>query len=360
MESLRIRTPKGERIIGPGQPAFIVAEMSSNHNQDLERAKRIIDAAAQAGADAIKVQTYTPDTITMDSDKKWFWVGGEENPDSWKQKTFYQLYQKSYLPWDWHAELQTYSEKQGLMFFSTPFDDTAVDFLETLNVPCYKIASYEATHIPLLRKVAKTGKPVIMSVGFATLDEVELSVQTLRDNGVKQLALLHCTTSYSDQPRPEHTNLRTIQDIATRFDVVAGFSDNMGGVDVPVLAAAMGAAIIEKHFVVTHENSALDDRFSLDQRSLKAMVDAIRENEKVMGRVQYGCQTEAEKHNRKFRRSVFAVQDIKKGEKFTSENIRCIRPGDGLETKYYEQVLGVTASQDIERGTPIQWELVGK
>lgn len=348
----------GRRQIGGDEPCFIVAEVSANHQQKFEQSVAIIKAAAAAGADAVKLQTYTPDTITIKSDKKWFLVGGKDNPAAWKGKTFYDLYKEAYTPWEWHAELKDMAGDLGLIFFSTPFDSTAVDFLEKLKVPCYKIASYEATDIPLLKKVASTRKPVIMSVGFATLDEIELSISTLRKHGAKDIVVMQCTTSYSDTPNPESTNLRTMIDISERFGVLAGFSDNMGGIEVPALAAALGAAIIEKHIVVKHEKRILDDRFSLDKEAFKKMVQQIRWQESVIGKVKYVPQTEAEKYNRRFRRSLFVVKDIRKGEKFTRDNVRSIRPAYGLETKFFDAVMSKKASKDIERGTPLSWNLI--
>ena len=348
----------GDRNIGDGEPCFIVAEVSANHQQKLNKAVAIIRAAAEAGADAVKLQTYTPDTITINSNKKWFWVGGKDNPYAWKGKTFYDLYKDAYTPWEWHSKLKDIAEDLGLIFFSTPFDHTAVDFLEKLRVPCYKIASYESTDIPLLKKVASTGKPVIISVGFATLDEIKLSISTLRSHGNKGIVVLQCTTSYNDSAKPESTNLHTMMDIRERFNVLTGFSDNMGGIEVPALAASTGAAVIEKHIVVKHDSRALDDKFSLDRDAFKKMVKQIRWQESVIGQVKYGPQTETEAYNRRFRRSLFAVKDIKKGEKFTKENIRSIRPAYGLETKFFDVVLGRKASKSIERGTPLSWNLV--
>lgn len=348
----------GHRQIGDDEPCFIVAEVSANHQQKFGQAVAIIKAAAKAGADAVKLQTYTPDTITIKSDKKWFRVGGKDNPDAWKGKTFYDLYEDAYTPWEWHPKLKEIAEDLGLIFFSTPFDNTAVDFLERLNVPCYKIASYEATDIPLLKKVASTKKPVIISVGFATLKEIELSVKTLKENGAKDIVVLQCTTSYSDTHKTEATNLRTMIDMRERFDVLTGFSDNMGGIEVPALAAALGAAVIEKHIVVKHNNSILDDKFSLDKGGFEKMVKQIRWQEAIIGHVNYGPQTEAERYNRRFRRSLFVVKDIKKGETFTKENIRSIRPAYGLETKFLDAILGKKASHAIETGTPLSWDLI--
>lgn len=348
----------GKRKIGAKEPCLIVAEMSANHCQNYKKAVSIIKAAKAAGADAIKLQTYTADTLTINSDKKWFQVGGEKNPNSWRKKTFYDLYQQAYMPWEWQPKLQKLAQKLGLIFFSTPFDATAVDFLNNLKVPCFKIASYECIDIPLLKKVAKTEKPVIMSVGYATLPEIELSVTTLRKYGTKDLAILHCLSSYQKQGKPQYTNMRTMLDIGKRFHCIAGFSDNMGGVDIPVLAAACGAAIIEKHFIDKHTQKALDDQFSLDTKEFKLMVDKIRFQEQIMGTVKYGPQTPEEKYNLQFRRSLFAVTDIKKGEKFTIKNIRSIRPGNGLAPKYFYDILGQIAIKNIETGTPLSRKLI--
>ena len=353
-----IQTPKGKRTIGPNHPCFIIAEMSANHGQNYDKAVEIVRAAAAAGADAIKLQSYLPISLTIDSDKEWFVVGGKDNPDSWQKETFFKLYQKAFTPREWHDDLKKLAESLGLVFFSTPYAPEDVDFLEHLGVPMYKVASYEATDIPLLKRIAKKGKPVIMSVGFATLEEIELSVATLRDAGCKDLALLHCVTSYTDKPAVEYSNLRTMQDMAERFQAVIGFSDNNGGVEVPAIAAAMGAAIIEKHFVLDNNDQTFDARFSLNKNDFKEMVDRIRAEEKIMGSVKYGPQTEPEKYNRRFRRSLFVSQNIKKGDKFTSENIRSVRPANGLETKYYDEVLGKKAVKDIEFGTPLSWDLI--
>lgn len=347
----------GKRIIGEQHPTLLVAEMSGNHNQDFDTAVKIIEAAAKAGADAVKLQTYTPDTITINCRDNRFLIGGDENPDAWEKLALYDLYVGANTPWEWHKELKELVESLGLIFFSTPFDHTAVDFLEDLGVPCYKIAAYEATDITLLRKVASTGKPVIMSVGFATLEEIELSVKTLRENGNRELVLLHCTTSYSDAIRAQHTNLRTMLDLK-RFGVLSGFSDNMGGIEAPILASAMGASIVEKHLVLKHDPSIVDDKFSIDPSDFEKMARVVRRNEEIVGKVSYGTQTEAEEHNQRFRRSLFAVTDIKKDEVFTNENMRSIRPADGLETKYYDDVLGKKATQDIAFGAPLDWKLI--
>ncbi len=361
------------RTIGPGQPVFVVAELSGNHLHDYNRAEQLVRAAAEAGADAVKLQTYMADTMTIDSDKEWFLVGGADNPKEWQGKTLYKLYQKAYTPWDWHPKLQNLATDLGLIFFSTPFDATAVDFLEELRVPCYKIASYEATDIPLLKKVGATGKPVIISVGFASLKEIEEAVKTLRDNGTTDLVLLHCLTSYGAEPDRANANLATIKDLQDRFNTVTGFSDNSAGIELPIEAVKAGALVIEKHLTLSREDGGPDARFSLEPQEFKGMVEEIRSmpiyrpingrattEETQAGLVKYGPVNPAEEYNKRFRRSIFLVKDIRRGEKFSPENIRVIRPAFGLEPKYYEEVLGKSASRDIEFGTPLTWEMIAK
>ncbi len=366
---MKINTLKiKNRTIGPGWTVFVVAELSGNHLQDYERAEKLVYAAAEAGVDAVKLQTYTADTMTIDSDKEWFLVGGKANPKEWQGQTLYELYQKANTPWEWHPKLQKLVTDLGLIFFSTPFDETAVDFLEKLEVPCYKIASYEATDIPFLKKVGATGKPVIMSVGFASQNEIELAVKTLRESGCEQLALLHCLTSYGSTPDLENTNLETIKDLATRFGVIAGFSDNNAGVELPVKAVMAGAQIVEKHLILSRNEGGPDAQFSLEPREFKEMVSKIRElngkkldeTDRAWGKVHYGPVNIAEEYNKRFRRSIFVVKDIKRGEKFSPENIRVIRPAFGLEPKYYEEVLGKSAARDIEFGTPLSREMIEK
>src|SRR3989338_4368714 len=350
----------GNNVIGSGNTCFIVAEISGNHHQHYREALELIEIAAEAGADAVKLQTYTPDTMTIDSDKPWFRVQGKDQPDVWKGETLYHLYQKAYTPWEWHSKLKALTERLGLVFFSTPFDTTAVDFLEELDVPCYKVASYEATDITLLKRIARTGKPVIMSVGFATLDEITLSVEMLRDHGAGDIALLHCVTAYSDRPILEQMNLRTMTDLGERFGVVTGFSDNNGGIDVPIAAALMGASIIEKHVIHDKQSSGLDARFSLVPAELDEMVAGIRRAESIMGSVHFGVQGSSEEENRHFRRSLFVVENVKLGEVFTTKNMRCIRPASGLEPKFYDNVLGKHAARDVVRGTPLTMDLLAE
>jgi pseudaminic acid synthase len=358
MKTFSIHTPKGTRTIGPGYPTFVVAEMSGNHNQSFKRAVEIVEAAANAGADAIKLQTYTPDTMTIASRKAPFMERSSSNPDDWKGQSLYELYAKAYTPWDWHPRLQKEAEQRGLCLFSAPFDATAVDFLESIDVPCYKIAAYEAVDLALLKVVAQTRKPVILSVGFASEEEVRLSVETLRGAGAHDIALLHCVTSYSRSPNPEESNLSTMLDLRDRFDVVCGFSDNNANFDIPVVAACMGASIIEKHITVDRGVASADSQFSLDESEFKTFVAKVRFAEKAMGRTTYGPQNEVERQNMMFRRSLFVVRDVKKGEILTSENVRCIRPGHGLPPREYDGVLRMRASEDIEAGTPLSWKLM--
>ena len=360
MLSFTIQTAKGPRTIGNGQPTFIIAEMSANHMQNYATAVEIVRAAAKAGVDAIKLQTYTPDSMTIDCDKEWFKVGGGGNPDSWSTETLYSIYQKSSTPLEWHAPLKQLAEKLGLVFFSSAFDGPAVDFLESLNVSLYKIASYEVTHIPLLKKIANTRKPVIISTGFASQEEVELAIQTLRQHGTKDICVLHCVTAYSSNPNIEEINLKTMIDIRDRYNVICGFSDNNAGMEIPLQAVNMGASVIEKHVVVSSKEKTLDANFSLDSKSLKKFVDSVRRAEKISGKVNYGIQGKAEEHNLRYRRSIFITENVKKGELLTAKNIRVIRPGLGLAPKYYEEILGKKAKEDIERGIPLQWNLINE
>lgn len=354
MQAIRVQN----RLIGPGYPCFIIAEISANHNQSFDTAAAIIQAVAEAGADAVKLQTYTPDTITIDCDKEWFRIGGTENPDEWRSKTLYKLYQTAYTPWEWQPKLKKIADDLGMLLFSSPFDETAVDFLEQMNVPCYKVASYETTHIPLLKKIAATGKPVIMSTGFATEEEIALAVRTLRDLGSTEIALLHCVTSYAEMPQDIDLHLRNIPDLAARFGVVSGFSDNNGGIEAAVAAVLAGASIVEKHVILSHDEGGPDAKFSITPEELKEMVRRIREAEKTLGTVHYGPLNSAEEYNTRFRRSIFVVQDIKAGEQFTANNVRVIRPAQGLAPKFYEEIIGQVATEDIERGTPLSWDQI--
>ncbi len=352
MRHIIINTPKGKRAIGPGQPAFIIAEVSANHNQSFKRANKIIDAAIKAGADAIKIQTYTADTMTIDSDKDYFQVKVNK---AWKGQSLYKLYQQAYTPWEWQPKLKKYAEKKGVILFSTPFDKSAVDFLEKMKVQLYKVASFEVVDIPLLKRVGQTKKPVIMSRGMSSLEELKLAVKTLKQYGCPQVALLHCVSAYP--AKPESMNLATIPDLAKKFKVIAGLSDHSLGRSVPITAVALGASIIEKHFTLKRSDGGPDAAFSLEPAELKQLVKEVREAEKSLGRAIYHV-AKNEEENIIFRRSLFIVKDIKKGERFNATNVRSIRPGYGLPPKYYEQILGKKAVKNIERGTPLSWKLI--
>lgn len=342
----------GNRRIGPGEPMYIVAEMSANHNQNFEQAVKILEAAKDAGADAVKLQTYTPDTMTIDCDNEYFRIG---KGTIWEGRILYDLYGEAYTPWEWQPKLKEIASDLGLDLFSTPFDPTAVDFLEEMEVPAYKVASFEIVDLPLLRRIAQTGKPIIMSTGMATLAEIDEAVRTIREAGGSQLALLKCTSAY---PAPsEEMNLRTIPHMAEAFHVPVGLSDHTLGIAVPVAAVVLGACIVEKHLTISRQISGPDSAFSLEPHEFKAMVEAIRTVEKALGKVQYEV-GEREAASRVFRRSLFVVQDVKAGEIFTNENVRSIRPGYGLHPRELPKVLGRRAARDIRRGTPLSWELI--
>jgi pseudaminic acid synthase len=353
-EFINIQMPKGKKIIGPGQPVFIVAEMSGNHNQDIRRAYKIIDAAAAAGVDAVKLQTYTPDTMTIDCDKKCFQVQVNR---AWKGRTLYQLYGWAHTPWEWQSKLKDYGEKKGVLVFSTPFDETAVDFLEEMKVKLYKVASFEVGDLELLKKIGQTKKPVILSRGMASFEEIKTAVKTLKQAGAPQIAILHCVSSYP--ALPEQMNIATIPDIAKKFKVISGLSDHTLGLAVSLASVGLGACIIEKHFTLKRADGGPDAAFSLEPQEMKQLVAGVREAEKAIGRPTYKI-GQRESENMVFRRSLFAVADIKKGEKLTRKNIRCIRPGYGLAPKYLDKVKGKTAVCDIERGTPLSWKLTGR
>lgn len=335
---------------GHTSPVCIVAELSANHNQSPERAEAIIRAAAEAGADAVKLQTYTADTMTIPCDNEYFRIKGT----LWEGRTLYDLYQQAHTPWEWHPRLMALANELGMLCFSTPFDASAVDFLESLNAPCHKIASFELVDIPLLKKIASTGKPVIMSTGMATLAEIDEAVRTLREHGTKSLALLKCTSSYP--ALPEEINLRTISHLAEAFDCPSGLSDHTMGSAVAVAAVALGACIIEKHFTLSRADGGPDSTFSMEPNEFKRMVRDIRTVEKALGRVSY-TRTQKERESVVFRRSLFVVDDVKAGEAFTEKNLRAIRPGHGLHTRHYQDILGRAAARDIKKGTPLSCEL---
>lgn len=335
--------------IGIGYPVYIIAELSANHNQDFNQALELIKAAKDAGADAVKIQTYTPDTMTIDCDNDFFKIG---KGTIWEGKYLYDLYGEAYTPWEWHAELTQYANNLGLDFFSTPFDPTAVEFLEKMQVPAYKIASFEIVDIPLIRKIAQTGKPIILSTGMASVSEIDEAVQAIRDEGNNNIALLKCTSAYPAPP--EEMNLKTIHHMSELFDVPVGISDHTLGISVPVAAVALGACIVEKHFTLSRSTPGPDSAFSLEPPEFKTMVDAIRETEKALGKVNYAV-SEHEIASRVFRRSLFIVKNIKKGEIFSEENVRSIRPGYGLAPKYLPRIIGRRAKKDIIGGNPLRW-----
>lgn len=339
-------------MISIDTPAYVVAEMSGNHNGDINRAKAIIDAVAEAGADAIKLQTYRPDTITIDCDSELFATG----KGLWEGTTLYKLYETAFTPWEWHKELQEYAHQAGLGFFSSPFDLTAVDFLEKMNVPAYKVASFEINDIPFLRKIAKTGKPVIISTGAAYMADIELAMRTCREEGNENVILLKCVSAY---PAPfAEMNLKVIQNMERTFDCVVGLSDHTMGTEVAVAAVALGAKLIEKHVTLKRSDGGPDAAFSMEPQELALMVSQIRNVEQALGRESYELSPQ-QIDAREGMRSLFVVEDIMAGENFNEKNVRSIRPGAGLHTMHYEEILGKTARVDIKRGTPLAWEHIG-
>lgn len=336
---------------GFGRGPFIIAEMSGNHNGSLERALAIVDAAADAGASALKIQTYTPDTMTLDLRRGEFLIS---DPKSlWKGKTLYELYREAMTPWEWHARIFARCRKRGIIGFSTPFDTTAVDFLEKLNVPCYKIASFENTDLALIRKVAATRKTLFISTGMATLEEISAAVRTARGAGCRDLTLLKCTSVYPADP--SEANLLTIPDMKRRFKCPVGISDHTPGIGTAVAAVALGAAAIEKHFTLSRSEKGVDSEFSLEPAELAALVSECRRAQKALGKVSY-TPTKREKASLVFRRTLYVTRDIRAGEKISSDNIRAIRPGLGLACRHYDGVLGRRAARDLERGTALKWK----
>lgn len=344
----------GQRKIGPGEPVYIVAELSANHNQSFDQAVRIIHAAKEAGADAVKLQTYTPDTITIRSDRDCFRIKGGT---LWDGRTLHDLYAEASTPWEWQPKLKAVANEIGIDLFSSPFDETAVDFLEQMNVPAYKVASPELVDIPLIEKIARTGKPLIISTGMGTLEEISEAVETARQAGATQIALLKCTSSYP--ARPDEMNLRTIPELARKFNLPVGLSDHTMDIAVPVAAVTLGAYIIEKHITLSRAQKGPDNSFSLDPPEFRAMVEAVRNTEQALGKVQFGA-TQKESSSRAFRRSLFVVKDVRRGDPFTPENIRSIRPANGLHTRHLPEVLGRTAARDIAHGTPFSWDLLAE
>lgn len=342
----------GNRQIGTGHAPFIIAEMSGNHNQSLERALAIVEAAAGAGADALKVQTYTADTMTLNLDEREFYIS---DPASlWKGTSLYRLYQQAYTPREWHIPIFDKCKECGIIGFSTPFDETAVDFLEELNVPCYKIASFENIDLPLIRRVASTGKPMIISAGMATIAEIDETVRTAYAAGCKDIILLKCTSSYPASPGNSH--IRTIAYMKELFACEVGLSDHTSGIGVAVASIAFGATVIEKHFTLDRADGGVDAAFSLEPQEMAALVTESKRAWQGLGRICFGP-TDEERASLRYRRSLYVVRNMKAGDVFTAENLRSIRPGLGLPPKYYESILGKKASRDIARGTPLTWDL---
>lgn len=342
----------GKHIISENSPTFIIAEMSANHLMDFDRAVAIMQAAKDAGADAIKIQTYTADTITLDCDDPCFQI---TQGTIWDGTTLHKLYQTAYTPWEWQPKLQKIAEEMGLEFFSSPFDFSAIDFLEEMNVPAYKIASFEINDIPFIKKIAGLGKPMIFATGIARLADIELAVQTCKEAGNEDVILLKCTSSY---PAPyEDINLKTIPSMAQTFDCITGLSDHSMGHAVADAAVALGAKVVEKHLTLSRADGGADAAFSMEPAEFKTMVDDIRKIEKALGKVTYEL-TAKQTREREHSRSLFVAKDMKAGEVFTPENLRSVRPGCGLHTKYYEELLGKKITRDAKLGTPMSWDLV--
>jgi len=347
MKSLKI----GKKSVGPNHPVFIVAEVSGNHLQDYDLAEKTIDAAQQAGADAVKLQTYTPDTITLNCDTEDFKLQGT----IWEGKTLYELYEEAYTPWEWQPKLKKYAEKKGLICFSSPFDTTAVDFLEKMKVPAYKVASFEITDVPLIEYMASKMKPIIISTGIAKLEDIEEAVAACKRVGNEDVILLKCTSAY---PTPlSDVNLNTMKDIAERFQVLVGLSDHTLGYSVPIAAVALGACFVEKHIILSRDMGGQDAEFSMEPSEFQSMVAAIREVEEALGEVSYKL-TEKMKRSREFARSLYISEDIGKGEKITEENVRSVRPGFGLHPKHLSEVLGKKASRDVKKGIALDWDMI--
>lgn len=341
----------GKFKVGPAQKPFLIAEMSGNHNQSLERALNIVEAAAKAGAHALKLQTYTADTITLNVNQGEFFIGDDKN--LWKGKSLHQLYKEAYTPWEWHEPLFKKCRELGLECFSTPFDESAVDFLENLGVSCYKVASFENTYIPMIKKIAKLKKPMIISTGMASLGELEETVKVVKDQGCEDLILLKCTSTYP--ATPENTNVNTIPHMRSLFDVQVGLSDHTMGCGAAIASVALGATVIEKHFTLRRADGGVDSTFSLEPEEFKILSLESERAWLSLGRVIYGVQSEQENKSRNFRRSIYVAKDIKAGDLFTNDNIRCVRPGLGLETKHYENLIGKKANMDLKMGTPLNW-----
>jgi len=344
----------GDRQIGAGHAPFIIAEMSGNHNQSLDRAFAIVDAAAKAGAHALKLQTYTADTITLDISTAEFFISDENS--LWKGASLHDLYKQAYTPWEWHGPIMERARGHGMLSFSSPFDETAVDFLESLNVPAYKIASFENNHLPLIRKVASTGKPMIISCGMATVAEIDEAVRTARDHGCKELVLLKCTSTYPATPL--NSNIATIPHLRGLFGCEVGLSDHTMGVGAAVAAVALGATVIEKHFTLSRADGGVDSSFSLEPAELNSLVVETERAWQSLGTVKYGA-TDAEKRSVVYRRSLYIAKDLQAGDVLDETNLRAVRPGLGLAPKFLPALLGKKIARAVKRGTPMSWELIG-
>jgi pseudaminic acid synthase len=344
----------GQREIGLNHRPYVIAEMSGNHNQSLSRALEIVDAAARTGVDAIKLQTYTADTMTIEIDAPGFVI---EDPGSlWAGRKLYELYTEAHTPWDWHGPIMERAAALGLHCFSTPFDDTAVAFLESLDVPAYKVASFENTDLPLIRRIAATGKPIIISTGMASKAELNETVRAAREAGCQDLILLKCTSTYP--ATAENTNILTIPNMRAIFDCEVGLSDHTMGIGVAIGSVALGATVIEKHFTLNRSDGGVDSAFSMQPEEMRELATEVERVWRALGRVSYGA-IEAEKKSLAFRRSLYIVRDMKAGEQLTPENLRAIRPGYGLPPKFYAESLGRAVKMDVKRGTPLSWELIG-
>ena len=344
----------GKFAVGGNNPPFVVAEMSGNHNQSLDRALEIVEAAAEAGVNAVKLQTYTADTMTLNLNESEFSI---DNPKSlWHGYSLYGLYEKAHTPWDWHKPIFDRCAQLGVVCFSAPFDHTALDFLESLNCPAYKIASFENIDLPLIRSVASKGKPLIISTGMASIAELDEAVQTARDAGCEEIILLKCTSSYPSSP--QNSNLQTIPHMRQMFDLQVGISDHTLGIGASLASVALGATLIEKHFTLSRNDGGVDSAFSLEPHEMKNLVEESRRAWQSLGTVAYGV-TEEDKGSLQFRRSLYIVEDVKKGESLSTKNVRAIRPGKGLPPKYLDTVLGKQVSQSLKRGTPLSWEHIG-
>jgi len=343
----------GERRIGPDYPPFVIAEMSGNHGGSLERALAVVDAAAAAGAEAVKLQTYTADTITLDVTEGDFFIS---DPKSlWRGKSLYQLYREAYTPWEWHQPIFERCRAHGMLAFSSPFDETAVDFLERLDVPCYKIASFEIVHLPLIRRAARTGKPLIISTGMATVGEIDEAIRTARESGCTQIILLKCTSSYPASP--SDTNIATIPHLRQTFACEVGLSDHTLGIGVALASVALGATVIEKHLTLRRADGGVDSAFSLEPEELSMLIAESRNAWEAIGRVSYGP-TDGERNSLIFRRSLYIAEDMRPGDALNHENLRVVRPGSGLHPRYYEDLIGKQVRHTLAKGTPVTWEIL--